>query len=63
MWPGGRKVAVWVAGGIEIKAISVQFQLKLPVVTELGKMFNCYFCIFSMVAFPLTLSHTQTIVI
>ena len=31
-WPGG-----WVAGGIEIKANSVKFQLKLPVGTELGK--------------------------
>ena len=30
------RVAGWVAGGIEIKANSVQFQLKLPVGTELG---------------------------
>ena len=35
-WPGGR-VGGWAAGLIEIKANSVQFQLKLPVGTELGK--------------------------
>ena len=34
----GGRVAGWVAGGIEIKANSVQFQLKLPVGTELGKI-------------------------
>ena len=30
------RTAGWAAGGIEIKANSVQFQLKLPVGTELG---------------------------
>ena len=32
----------WVAGGIEIKVNSIQFQLKLPVGTELGKIQNFF---------------------